>query len=111
MRLITLALLVAVACGTTKEDKAENAVRTFEGLAEIAEKNRDDCDRMAEEVNRYLESNLKVFEDLKNTKAGEDEKKAMETKFRPRLDRAMERMKAPLAACPKAAEAMQKINL
>lgn len=101
----------AMACGSSNEDKAEKVVKVMEGMADIADKNKDNCDKMAEELNKYLDSNKKVFEEAKGMKSSPEEEKKMQEKYGKRMETAMGKMMGPMMSCPKAAEAMGKINL
>ncbi len=110
--LASLFLLSAAACEKGgNEEKAEKAVKVLEDMANIADKNKDNCDKMSEEMTKYAEANKNVFAELKAAKGSKEEEKKLEEKYKPRLDAAMQKMMGPMMGCPKAAEAMSKIDM
>lgn len=104
----SLFVLGAMACGSSNDDKAEKSVKAMEDMANIADKNKDNCDKMAEEMTKYVDSNKAVFEAAKGMKGSEEENKKMMEKYGKRIEGAMQKMMGPMMSCPKAAEAMQK---
>lgn len=70
-----VALLVLPACSKSPGDKIIGHV---EAITDIAKDNKDDCDKMGDEMEKYFEDNEKDIEEAVEAleKATDDEKKA-----------------------------------
>lgn len=111
-----LALLTATfALNGCNSDPYESAVKMMEEMAEISDKNKDDCGKLADELGKFLDSNKSKIEEMK--KMGKDEKdkeaaKKAEEKYKDRMAAAMGKMmpaQAKCAADPKFQETMKKM--
>ena len=116
-RILSTLIFVGLAfsvTGCSKGDPGEQAVKLFEEMATIADKNKDDCDKMGEAMIKFMDGNADTFKKLKELgkKETPEQKKAYEAKYRERLKAAMGKMMPAQAKCKdnkKLQEAMKKM--
>ncbi|HKA91327.1 MAG TPA: hypothetical protein VKE22_26880 [Haliangiales bacterium] len=87
----------------TMEEAGAKAMELIEGLANIIDKDKDDCDKMAGDVTKYTEDNAALIKQLNEMKAKrtDADKKAWEQKYAERLKAVQQKMMAGAEKCSK----------
>lgn len=102
------ASILLFASGCTSDE--EKAVQLLEEMAELAEKNNDDCDGLAAKLASFRKSNKDRFALLRDSdKLKGTSKKRFEEDYQARIGKAMDKMVSATTPCrndPKIAEAM-----
>jgi len=96
---------------TACKSDAEKLVGYMEEMADIMDKNKDDCDKMAEELSSFAKDNGKEITEL--SKKLKDDKEA-EEKYKDRVEKATEKMMGGMMKCAdneKVMKAMQEIKM
>ena len=99
-----LTALTVVAAGfafTACSSPEEKGVKLMENMAEIAAANKDDCDKMGEELNKLIDSNADLIKSLKDKKETDEEKKKFEEKYGERVKTAGKKMMEGAMKCAK----------
>ena len=111
-----LALLTATfAMNGCSSDPYESAVKVLEEMATIADSNKEDCDKMGDELSKFLDANKDKLEAA--SKLGKEEKdkeaaKKAEEKYKDRMTAAMAKMMPAQMKCAENAKvqaAMKKM--
>ena len=113
-----IALLTATfALNGCNSDPYESAVKIMEEMATIADTNKDNCDKMGEELCKFADANKSKLEELqkmgKESKDKEADAKAME-KYKDRITAAMGKMMPAQMKCAdnaKVQEAGKKLKM
>lgn len=115
-RILGTFAFVAVAFTFTgcKGSPEEQAVKLMEELAELSDKNKEDCDKMGEALGKFMEKNGETFKKLKDMDKGksEEDKKKLEEKYGERIKKAMGKMMPAQLKCKdnkKVQDAMKKM--
>ena len=110
------ALLAATfAMNGCSSDPYETGVKILEEMATIADSNKENCDKMGEELGKFIDANKAKLEEA--SKAGKDDKdpeaaKKAEEKYKPRMEAAMAKMLPAQMKCAdnaKVRDAMKKM--
>ncbi len=96
--------------------KEEKGVKLMEEMANLTESNKENCDKMGEELNKFVDSNKDTIAEIKAMKKGqsedENEKKKFEEKYGERVKAAGMKMMGGAMKCAtnaKVGEAMKKM--
>jgi uncharacterized protein YdiU (UPF0061 family) len=100
----------------TPEEAGEKAMGLMERMAELVDKNKEDCDKMAVELNKFRKNNEALLKELKamDDKRTDAEKDAWNKKYAARLKVASDKTMGGAMKCQKnekvkaAFEAFQK---
>ena len=110
-----LTALTVVAAGfafTACSSPEEKAVKMMEEMAEITSANKDNCDKMGDELNKFMDANADTIKSLKDKKQSDDEKKKFEEKYGERVKTAGTKMMEGAMKCAtneKVGAAMKKM--
>ena len=87
----------------SKEAAGAKVVELFEGIADIVDKDKDNCDKMGDELTKYEDDNAALIKELNETKAKrtEADKKAFQEKYGARLKAVQQKMMAGGMKCNK----------
>jgi len=91
----------------------ERMITIMEGLADIAEANQDDCVKMALELDKVLEANLKFLKKAKRIRKANAQDVELQEAYQPRLLAAMAKIVPAMKACkdnPDLERTMQKLD-
>jgi len=118
--LVSLAAIGFVACNKEEAKKdeaaapavsdAEKLVGHMESMADLIDKNKDNCDKMAEELSAFAKANGKEISELSKKLKGE---KDSEEKYKGRIEKATEKMMGGMMNCAdneNVMKAMQEIK-
>ncbi len=80
-------ILGTAACGSPEEQ----AVKLMEEMGNIMDANKEDCDKMGDELKKFVDKNGETLKNLQNALKGGDEakEKAMKEKYADRIGSAM----------------------
>ena len=97
-----------------KGDPAEQSVKLMEQMAEVMDKNKDNCDKMGDELAKFMTDNGKKIEELKKSGEGKskEEQKEMMKKYEDRMKTVMGKVMGAGMACKdnqKVQDAMKKM--
>ncbi len=78
----------------TQEEAGEKAVGLIEGIADIMDKDKDDCDKMAGDLTKFEDDNAATIKQLNEMKAKrtDADRKAWKEKYGARLKAAEQKM-------------------
>ncbi len=115
-RILATLAIVSLSFSVTgcKGDPAEQAVKLMEQMADVMDKNKDDCDKMGDELAKFMESNGSKIADLKKADEGKsaEEKKKMMEKYEERMKGVMMKVMGAGMKCKdnkKVQDAMKKM--
>lgn len=95
---------------SASDDKiAEDAVRVMERIAEVAERNGTDCEKMAAELRVVVEESRGAMEAAKQMSGSEEEQQRMQEKYGARIEAAFMKIMPAFQSCPEAAEVLQEM--
>ena len=95
------ALVLAPSRAEEKRDYDEEAIKLLESLANIMDKDKDNCPAMAKDINAYVDTNARLIEELKKRDKTQTpaERDAWLKKYRDRLEAAVKKMMAGGVKC------------
>ena len=95
------ALVLAPSRAEEKKDYGEEAIKLLESLANIIDKDKDNCPVMAKDLNAYFDANASLIEELKKRDKTQTqaEKEAWIKKYRDRVEAAAKKMMAGGLKC------------
>ncbi len=102
---LTLVLLCLPAASAhaamSKAEAAEKAIGLIEKMADIIHKDMNDCDKMAADLNKFLDDNAALIKELNGMKdqVTEAERKEQQQKYATRIKAATEKMQAGGQKC------------
>jgi len=87
----------------TAEQAGDKAIVLLEAMADIIDKDQDNCDKMAVDLNKYQDDNAALIKELGEAKAKRTpaDKKAWQDKYKARLEAAQGKMMAGGQKCEK----------
>lgn len=100
--LLALAFIIpSFSLTACSSDPYEEAIKTIEAIAEIADKNKDDCDKFGDAFLKYVESNKSKIEKFKKLGEDKEDEKAKEAakKYEERGAAAMGKLMGPMMKC------------
>ena len=82
-------------------DTGEKGIQVLEGVADVVDKNKDNCDQMASELDKFQTDNADAIKAMQANKANrtEAEKKAWQDKYGDRAKAAYTKMSAGSQKC------------
>jgi hypothetical protein len=103
LALSLLSLPALRAHAMTIEEAGEKAIGLMEQMASIIDKDKDACDKMAADLNRFQDDNAALLKELNEIKGKrtDADKKAFREKYAARLKAAQEKMTPGAMKCEK----------
>ena len=85
------------------EEAGAKAVQLIEGMADIIDKDKDNCDKMGDDLTKYEDENAALIKELNETKdkRTEADRKAFQEKYAARLKAAQQKMMPGGMKCSK----------
>ncbi len=85
------------------EEAGAKAIGLIEGMADIIDRDKDNCDKMGDELTKYEDDNAALIKELNETKdkRTEAEKKAFQEKYAARIKAAQQKMMGGGMKCAK----------
>jgi hypothetical protein len=85
------------------EEAGAKAMQLIEGMADVIDKDKDNCDKMGDDLTKYEDDNAAVIKELNETKdkRTEADKKAFQEKYGARLKAAQQKMTPGAMKCAK----------
>jgi len=77
----------------------EQMIGLMEQLAEIAQANQGDCDKMALEIDRVLQKHKKFLTNARAVRKANPDDPELQEKYQPRIMQAMDKLVPPMKAC------------
>jgi hypothetical protein len=103
LALLVCSLAAPRAHALTKEEAGEKAIGLIEGMADIIDKDKADCDKMGVDLGKFQDDNAAVIAELNKVKGerSDADKKAWKEKYGARLQAASKKMMEGGMKCEK----------
>jgi len=102
-RILTAFALVglALAFNGCSKSPEEEAVGLMEEMANLADSNKEDCDKMGDALAGFMDKNGETIKKMKDMDKGksEDEKKAMMEKYKARIEASTAKLMPAMMKC------------
>ncbi len=116
---VAIIIISAIVPGSARADAtsdvAERLLRLLDQGVTIVESNRNSCDAMGDKLGKLIDDNAALIHDAKTMadRLSAEQKKALETKYKARIEAAIARMDPGMQHCAtnaKVMAALRKIN-